>query len=192
MIVRFLPVAFFCLASTFVAGNDMIKLRRGHFFPPPKALYYFRPDLYVYRVGSPFYNFHSRPRFLRSYATPNYTPFRNWIGRAYPYSSYEIPTYSIYRIVVSPPPTGGVVRVNSSDIVFNVTPPNALVFVDDKLIGSAKDFATQRDRYPLLDGDHHLRIEFPGYRAFTTQLQVVPDRSLHLEIQLEREGELPE
>lgn len=189
MHVRLFSIVICLIGSTLFAGSDMIKLRRGHFFPPPKTMYYFRPDLYVYRVGSPFYN---RAYYHRSYYDNFFEPYRGRAGRSYPYLSNRIPTYSIYRIVVNPPPTGGVVRVNTSDVVFNVTPPKALVFVDDKLIGSARDFATTRDRYTLIDGDHNLRIEFPGYQPFTTRLQVVPDRTLHLEIQLEPQKETPE
>jgi hypothetical protein len=81
-----------------------------------------------------------------------------------------------------------VVRVNTSDIVFNVKPAKALVFIDDHLIGSAGDFATERDRYTLLDGEHDLRLEYPGYRPFASRLKVVPNRTLHLDIQLEPEG----
>jgi hypothetical protein len=89
-------------------------------------------------------------------------------------------------LIVDSPPTGGFIKANSSDIVFDVTPARALVYVDDRLIGSAGDFATRRDRYPLLDGEHDLRIECPGYLPFEARLDVIPDRTLHLNIDLEK------
>jgi hypothetical protein len=164
----------FCLCSGLFAESDFIKVRGGHFFPPPRDTFFFRPDLYVYRVGQPYY--HASYRRL-------FSPVRYGYSRSLPVG--RVPTYSIYRIVVSPPPTGGIVRVNSSDIIFNVDPPRALVFVDGKLIGSARDFATQRDRYTILDGDHTLRIEYPGYRTFESDLEIVPNKTLHLDIQLD-------
>jgi len=65
-----------------------------------------------------------------------------------------------------------------------VTPPRALVFMDGKLIGSGGDFSATRDHYSLLDGDHRLRIQLPGYRTFETELSIQANRTIHLDIQL--------
>jgi hypothetical protein len=110
-----------------------------------------------------------------------------YFGYSGVYPGYRGLGHGIYRLIVNSPPTGGVVRVNTSDIIFNVTPARAMIFIDGKLIGSARDFATERDRYTLLDGEHALRIEFPGYQAFETLLDVAPNRTLHLDIELKPE-----
>jgi hypothetical protein len=176
----------FSILPVFGGFNDT-NIDAGYFFPPPKHLFYYRPDLYVHRVSGPAH-FSWRSPFRRSY-------------RPYDYSGYYHPSWNywispartnavrkIYRLVVAPPPTGGVVRVNSSDLIFNVNPRRALVFIDGKLIGSAGDFATERDRFSILDGEHHLRIEYPGYKTFETRMEIVPDKTLHLGIELERTG----
>ncbi len=76
-------------------------------------------------------------------------------------------------------------RANFADLIFNVNPSNALIYVDNRLIGSARDFDTERERLTLLEGAHHLRIEFPGYEAFESDMEIIPDRTLHLDIDLE-------
>jgi hypothetical protein len=93
--------------------------------------------------------------------------------------------HGIYRVIVDSPPTGGFFRANTSFVIFNVTPARALVYIDDKLIGSAGDFATERDRYMVMDGEHHLRIECHGFLPFEAQLDVVPNKTLHFDIELE-------
>ncbi len=176
---------FLFMIQLAAGGSDFMQLRGGYFFPPPKGLYYFRPDLYVYRVTPRYYN--------RGYYRPNYGYGR---GYGYPYSpgpyapssASLFPTRSVYRIVLGPPPKGEVVRVNSSDLVFNVTPPKALIYVDDKLIGSARDFSSARDKYPVLDGEYDLRIEATGYESFHSELSVIPNKILHLDIELERKN----
>jgi len=176
---------FLFMIQLAAGGSDFMQLRGGYFFPPPKGLYYFRPDLYVYRVTPPYYH--------RGYSRPNYGYGR---GYGYPYSpgpygpssASLFRTRSVYRIVLGPPPKGEVVRVNSSDLVFNVTPPKALIYVDDKLIGSARDFSSARDKYPVLDGEYDLRIEATGYESFHSELSVIPNKILHLDIELERKN----
>ena len=161
-----------------------MQLRGGYFFPPPKGLYYFRPDLYVYRVTPPYYNrgYHRRSYGYGGYGYP-YSPGPYGLSSASLFS-----TRSVYRVVLGPPPKGEVVRVNSSDLVFNVTPPKALIYVDDKLIGSARDFSSARDKYPVLDGEYDLRIEATGYESFHSELSVIPNKILHLDIELERKN----
>jgi hypothetical protein len=82
---------------------------------------------------------------------------------------------------------GEMVRLNTGDVIFSATPSRALIFMDRRLIGSARDFTSKRDRYVLLDGRHDLRIEYPGYSPFETHIYVEPNQTLHLEIQLEPE-----
>jgi len=77
------------------------------------------------------------------------------------------------------------IRANTSDLVFQVTPPKALVYIDEKLIGSAGDFNTERNGYPLVDGHHVLKIEFPGYQTYETRMEVLANRTLNLTVELE-------
>ncbi len=59
------------------------------------------------------------------------------------------------------------------------------MYVDDILIGSTGDFSTEKNRYPIVDGPHVLRIEFPGYQTFETRMEVVANRTLNLTVELE-------
>ena len=164
--------AFVSIVSPLFGQRNDTNIDAGYFFPPPKHLFYYQPNFYIQRQ----------------------VPYRGnrYRGYYHPSSSYLISpsrtnaVRKIYRLVVAPPPTGGVVRVNASDIIFDVTPKRALVYIDDMLIGSAGDFANERDRFSILDGEHNLRIEFPGYQTYETLMHIVPDKTLHLGIELER------
>jgi hypothetical protein len=68
--------------------------------------------------------------------------------------------------------------------LFRVKPAQAFVFLDGKLIGRAHQFATERDRYTVLDGRHELRLEFPGYKTFQADLEVESNRTIRLDIEL--------
>ena len=78
------------------------------------------------------------------------------------------------------------VRANFSHLLFNVSPGNALIYFDDKLIGSARSFSSLRERYEVLEGEYTLRIEHPGYNTFENVLKVIPNRTIHLDIELQR------
>ena len=153
----------------------------GYFFPPERTLFYFRPDLYVLaRYGySGFGNYCARP--IRGYG--NY--WNRYAPGPYPIQYGGGATGGIYRVVLSSPPTGGIVRANTGDVVFDVSPPRAFIFLNDKLIGSGRDFTSEKDRIVLVDGDYRLRVECSGYQPFQTILSVTPDRTLHLEIDLD-------
>lgn len=176
-----LGFVFLSVFQPLAVGSDFIQLRGGYFFPPQKGLYFFRPDLYVYRVNPPYFHRGYR-RSPYGYGRPGYS----YAPRQYsPSSAGLFPTRSVYRVVLGPPPKGEVVRVNSSDLIFSVTPAKALIYVNDKLIGSARDFSSDRDKYPVLDGEYDLRIEATGYEPFRSDLSVIPNKTLHLDIELE-------
>ena len=144
----------FSLAGSLQAEHFLTPVRKGHFFLPSRTLFFFRPDLYV----QSYY----RPRFRRpTYYRPSVCP------------SQVSAAPRVYQLSLSAPRTE-IVRANTADLIFNVHPPRALVFVDGRVIGSARNFATQRDRYTLVQGRHDLRIEFPGYQSFQSEMDVVP------------------
>lgn len=148
-------------------------LRGSHFFLPSRTTFFFQPHYYF--LGSvipPVW--HPGFRFSR----------RHYVPRHDAISSYAPRTFGVYQVIVDSP-RGELVRANTADLVFNVEPSEALVYVDGKLIGSARGFASERDRYTIVSGAHDLRIEFPGYEPFQAQLEVTPDRTIHLDIELQ-------
>lgn len=154
---------------------DHSSSRRGYFFLPNRNLYNFRPDLYAF--GSPFGlyppAYHCPPSFYES-------------SYVYRPRFLEPRHRGTYQVVINSPAGMEIIRANTSDLIFNVIPSRALIYVDGKLVGSARDFASERDRFMLIEGTHHLRIEFPGHKPFETEMEIVPNHTLHLDIELER------
>lgn len=158
----------------------------GYYFRPSRTILNLRPDYvfqpysraYGYGWGYGYSDYGYRYREYHCYGD-SYRFGAAW----YPgmWSQGERGVYSTYLMS----PAGmEVVRSNTSDLVFKVTPERALVFVDGKLIGNAASFSAERDRYMVLDGDHELRIEYPGYKTFDTELNVQANRTIHLDIEL--------
>ncbi len=181
--VLFLLLLFSVSAMTALAENPKPgkspyahRGRTGYFFLPSRALYYYQPQRYPPYSGyyAGHYGAYGVSRASRRARASVIDPY---VG-AYPQHN------PVYRLYVQSPYGNEVVQSNSSDVIFKVDPPQALVYIDDKLIGSARDFATERDRYNLLDGEHQLRIEYPGYEPFDTRMEVVPNKVLHLDIEL--------
>lgn len=147
-------------------------LQARHFFLPQRNLFNFRPDLFVY--GGPVGVY---PLYPASFPC------------AAPYLSGLFPglhSPGVYTLILRSPAGMEVVRANAADLIFQVSPSKALIFIDGKLIGNAHDFASQRDRYTVLEGDHDLRIELPGYKTFQTRMRLAPNRTLKLDIELEK------
>lgn len=167
-------IAVLLLTGTLLAGQLFVRPSRGeHFFLPPRTLYHFRPDFYAYGNHPLFY--------------PRWSPYGWHHYPIYPVRPYVLPApRGIHRFSIPSPEPATVVRVNTADLIFRVTPANARVYVNDRVIGPASAFSTQRTRYTLLDGEHSIRIEYPGYRPFQTVVQVAPNGTLELDVELER------
>lgn len=147
-------------------------LQADYFFLPQRNLFNFRPDLFVY--GSPW-GYCPPPLYVRPLhcsVASHFVPGPRW--------------RTTYQIIINSPAGMEIVRANTADLIFKVNPARALVYIDGKLIGNAGDFATERDRIMLVEGDHRLRIEFPGHQTFQTDMQIVPNRTLTLDIDLEK------
>ena len=150
-----------------------VRVPERHFFLPSRTLFFFRPDLYIQS------HLRSTPLI---YAPPllHSQPYHGSV------SDIRSPgSPRIYLLAVTGPIDAEIVRANATDLIFQVHPAQALVYIDGMLIGSAGDFATQRDRYTILEGQHDLRIEARGYDPFQTQMDIIPNRTLHLDIDLE-------
>ncbi len=170
--IIFSLLSVLALSDLAEAGQFMTPARQGHFFLPSRTLFFFRPDLYF----QPYYRSYSQPYYRSQPAYP--PPICHTVD-----VFGSRPRQQTYLIIQ--PVRSEIVQANAADLIFNVRPARAQVYIDDKLIGSAGDFATERDRYTILDGQHVLRIEHPRFRTFQTDLEVVSNRTLHLEVELE-------
>lgn len=163
------------LSGLLLAGH--YRYRGGYYYIPRRGF----PAVYPYT-----FHYGYSPSFsLGVYRPSAYAPL-NRCDVVRPYGSYYRGAPGTYPVVLSVPASGEVVRANFSDMIFNVTPSKAHVYVDGKLIGSARSFATDRDRYMITEGEHDLRIEFPGYQPFEATLDVMPNRTLRIDVELTR------
>ncbi len=174
-----LLLAFFVLISAGASGQAQqffVKTSQsGYFFYPSRPIYNYRPDYYVYgNRGWGAYGWGRTPWGFSA-------PYRY----GYDCARYVAPqTLGVYQLFINAP-RGEIIRANTSDLIFNGTPSKALVYVDGKLIGSAGDFSNERDRYMVVTGEHQLRICFPGYKPFEAEMDIVANRTLHFDIELE-------
>jgi len=69
---------------------------------------------------------------------------------------------------------------NAAGGLFAITRPlGAQVFLDNKLIGTTPLFMSQ-----LSSGSHEVRLELPGFRTYSSSIQVEPSRRFRLAVQL--------
>jgi hypothetical protein len=151
----------------------------GYYFRPPRTLFYLRPDfLFQPRYGFPGYGYHKYHYY------PGY-PGSGWAGLLLDPGMWTQGQRGTYSTYLQRPVRAPIVRSNSSDLIFDVTPARAVVYLNGKRIGAARDLASERDRYMVLDGHHELRVEYPGYKPFRADLEIEPNRTVRLEIKLD-------
>ena len=168
------PLLQILMAATLISGwvEGGHRLSDRHFFGPPRTLFFFQPSLYL--------NAYARPVVI----SPVFYSSPHRMGVSY-INSHPQPTPRVYPILLNSNVRGEIVQANTGDMILKVTPPRALVYVDGRLIGSGQDFTNERSRYPLMAGPHELRIELPGFLPFQSEMEVAPNRTLHLEIELQ-------
>lgn len=172
----FLLLAALPFSASVEAGHRHTPVPRGHFFLPSRTLFFFQPSLYLHAQA------YARPVVISPviYSSPHHRS----VGYAY---SDPRPLPRVFPILLNSNVRGEIVQANTGAMILRVTPPRALVYVDGKLIGSGGDFASHRDRYPLMSGVHEMRIELPGFLPFVSDMEVAPNRTLNLEIELQPE-----
>lgn len=159
-------------------------------------------------IISPFYRpyYRFRPRFSLGFglwvgypvAYPYYYPYAAYpypyviypypypyppSAYPYPYPSYPYPYPSPgYPSTPYPPATPGAApppAPATGGVSFEVTPPEAGVYVDGQYVGMVGSFTPTSEPLALFPGRHHVEIREPGYRtlAFDVDIaagQVIP------------------
>jgi hypothetical protein len=70
---------------------------------------------------------------------------------------------------------------NAAGGLFAITRPvGAQVFLDNKLIGTTPLFMSQ-----LMPGSHEVRLELPGFKTYSSSIQVDPNKRFRLAVQLD-------
>jgi PEGA domain len=158
----------------------------------------YRPDYRAYRPGyRPDYRSSYYSGYRQTYR-PYYTfrprvrlGFGLWVGYpviypyyayAYPYShSYPYPypstrsypyTYSNPVSIYSSPGTANAAA--SGGLSFDITPPQASVYVDGEYVGVVSQFAPDQPPLWLLPGRHHVEIREPGFEVVTFDVDITP------------------
>jgi len=65
-----------------------------------------------------------------------------------------------------------------------VQPERAAVFLDGRYVGHAAEFGGKRHSMIVAAGKHHIRVELPGYRPFTTEVSLIADQKLEVKTDL--------
>ena len=110
-----------------------------------------------------------------------YTRLQPFVGIPYGYSyGYDLPLYGpsyvpestydkLYRTPPEPPITEGM-------LAFDVTPVNALVFIDSAFVGNVEDLQTRG--VTLSAGRHWVDLEAPNYDRKTIEVTIRPGEPL--------------
>ena len=144
----------------------------GHFFLPARSFFYYRPDNFLYRqyrasCGYSHFSYGAPSVAVTPLLRPRYTVRR-----------------PLARAVVGS--TGVRIIPTISGVVFDVVPPSALVYVDGRLLGSARSFGSEETSCPMNEGIHVLRLEASGYQSYEADLETIPGRSVRIDITLEK------
>jgi hypothetical protein len=114
-----------------------------------------------------------------------YVGFGVWAGYpvtwpyvyAYPYPyPYPAPRYAY------PPPAA------SAGVSFDITPPDASVFVDGTLVGTVRDFSPTSVPLSVAPGRHHIEVRAPGYKTLTFDVDAIAGQVVPYRGALEPEG----
>ena len=147
----------------------------GHFFLPSRSFFYYRPENFLYGQYG---------------ASCGYSPF-SYRQPTVAVTPLLRPRYTVRRPLVRAVVGSTGVRIipTASQVVFDVVPPSALVYVDGRLMGSARSFGSEETSCPLNEGVHVLRVEASGYQSYEADLETIPGRTIRIDISLERAGQ---
>jgi hypothetical protein len=81
-------------------------------------------------------------------------------------------------------PTAQYPGANAGILKLSITPDRAAVFVDDGYIGHVSDFRGALHSMTVTPGEHRIKVELPGYRAFETSITLRPGQKSEIKTDL--------
>lgn len=90
---------------------------------------------------------------------------------------------TILQVVMLKDPRAQFPKV-TAQIKLQVTPERAAVFVDDAYVGSVKEFMGMGHGMLVSPGKHRIKIALPGYRAFDTEVNLLPRQKITIKTDL--------
>ena len=172
----------------------------------------YRPD---YRQQyQPYYRPPYRPQYRPSYR-PSYRPYYTfrprvrlgfglWVGfpvasptylyphPSYPYASYPYAstypypnTYPNSTSIYAVPGAATAVGV-AGGLSFEITPPEAGVYVDGQYVGTVGQFSPDQPPLALAPGRHHVEIREPGFEIIAFDIDILPGQVIPYQGDLRR------
>ena len=74
----------------------------------------------------------------------------------------------------------------TSQVKLEVNPERAAVFLDNAFVGHVSEFSGLGRAMLLNPGTHRIKIELPGYQAFETEINLLPNQKYTLKTDLAR------
>jgi PEGA domain len=74
----------------------------------------------------------------------------------------------------------------TSQVKLEVNPERAAVFLDNTFVGHVSEFSGLGRAMLLNPGAHRIKIELPGYQAFETEINLLPNQKFTLKTDLAR------
>jgi PEGA domain len=74
----------------------------------------------------------------------------------------------------------------TSQVKLEVNPERAAVFLDNAFVGHVSEFSGLGRAMLLNPGAHRIKIELPGYQAFETEINLLPNQKFTLKTDLAR------
>jgi hypothetical protein len=134
----------------------------------------------------PYYAFRPRERvgfgLFLGYAVPYPYLYPNAYLYSYPYGYAPLVPAPIYppfdsssiTVVPSTPAAPATTAPNGiGGVAFQITPPEAAVFVDGVYVGTAKDFSDVAPPLSLAAGRHHFELRAQGYQTVAFDVDVI-------------------
>jgi hypothetical protein len=161
---------------------------RGRAIAPFRPGYSVRPYYYgrrPYYFARPYYAF--RPHFSIGFGIwvgypvpwPYYDPYGYVYGYPYPYPyPYPAQPYPSYPPSYpyaenGYPAEGSSGATTYGGVSFEITPPNAAIYVDGSYAGTCDQFTANAEPLPLEPGRHRIEIQAQGYRPIVFDAEVV-------------------
>lgn len=68
----------------------------------------------------------------------------------------------------------------------DVKPKDAQVFVDNVLVGTARDFNSSDHPLYIFPGQHTLEFRHPGHETYSTQLSLLPEQDMRVKVRMSK------
>jgi hypothetical protein len=163
-------------------------LYRPDYRPTYRPYYTFLPRVrlgfglwigYPVRYPTYFYPYPSYP-YVYTYPYPTPAPYP---ATAYPATGYPATGYPVPGTL----PGAGTSAVGAAGgLSFEITPPEAGVYVDGLYIGTVGQFTPNQPPLSLAPGRHHVEIREPGFEVIVFDVDILPGQVIPYRGELQR------